>query len=46
MALSWEQLHRVIDDLPADKLAALADLIHTLIEEDDEPVGAELVKPV
>ncbi len=46
VALSWEQLHRVIDDLPADKLAALADLIHTLIEEDDEPVGAALVKPV
>ncbi|PSR22727.1 MAG: hypothetical protein C7B45_05890 [Sulfobacillus acidophilus] len=29
------------DDLPTDKLAALADLIHTLIDEDDEPVGAE-----
>ena len=41
VALSREQLHRVIDDLPADKLPALADLIHTLIDEDDEPVGAE-----
>ena len=41
MALSREQLHRVIDDLPADKLPALADLINTLIDEDDEPVGAE-----
>ena len=40
-ALFREQLHRVIDDLPADKLPALADLIHTLIDEDDEPVGAE-----
>ena len=43
VALSREQLHRVIDDLPADKLPALADLIHTLIDEDDEPVGAEEV---
>lgn len=41
MALSREQLHRVIDNLPADRLPALADLIHTLIDEDDEPVGAE-----
>ena len=41
VALSREQLHRVIDDLPADKLPALADLISTLIDEDDEPVGAE-----
>ena len=41
MALSREQLHRVIDDLPANKLPALADLINTLIDEDDEPVGAE-----
>ncbi len=41
MALSREQLHRVVDDLPADKLSALADLINTLIDEDDEPVGAE-----
>lgn len=41
MALSREQLHRVIDDLPADKLPALADLVHTLIDQDDKPVGAE-----
>ncbi len=41
MAVSREQLHRVIDDLPADKLPALADLIHRLIDEDDEPVGRE-----
>lgn len=41
VALSREQLHRMIDDLPADKLPGLADLLHTLIDEDDEPVGAE-----
>ena len=29
------------DDLPTDKLSALADLIHTLIDEDDELVGAQ-----
>ncbi len=41
MALSREQLHRVVDNLPADKLPALAELLHALIEEDDETVGAE-----
>ncbi|MCY0900469.1 MAG: hypothetical protein OWU33_16365 [Firmicutes bacterium] len=41
VTLSREQLHRVIDDLPADKLPALADLISKLIDEDDEPVSAE-----
>lgn len=41
MAVSREQLHRVIDDLPADKLPALADLISQLIDEDDELVSAE-----
>jgi hypothetical protein len=30
-----------MDDLPADRSPALADLISTLIDEDDEPVGAE-----
>ncbi len=40
-AVSREQLHRVVDDLPADKLPALAELIRRLIEEDDEPVGRE-----
>lgn len=39
MALSREQLHRVIDHLPTDKLPALADLIDKLIDEDDEPVA-------
>ncbi len=39
MAVSREQLHRVIDDLPVDKLPALAELIRQLIDEDDEPVG-------
>lgn len=39
MALSREQLHRVIDHLPSDKLPALADLIDKLIDEDDEPVS-------
>ena len=38
MALSREQLHRVSDHLPAEKLPALADLIEKLIDEDDEPV--------
>lgn len=38
MALSREQLHRVIDHLPAEKLPAVADLIEKLIDEDDEPV--------
>ncbi|MCY0877416.1 MAG: hypothetical protein OWU84_00500 [Firmicutes bacterium] len=41
VTLSREQLHRVIDDLPADKLPTLADLISKLIDEDDEPVSAE-----
>ena len=41
VALLRDQLHRVIDDLPADKLPALADLICTIIEEDDEPVSAK-----
>lgn len=40
MALSREQLHRVIDGLPADKLPVLAALIAKLIDEDDEPVSA------
>lgn len=39
--LSREQLHRLIDDLPADKLPALAGLISKLIDEDDEPASAE-----
>jgi hypothetical protein len=39
MALSREQLHRVIDHLPENKLPALADLIDKLIEDDDEPVS-------
>ena len=39
MALSREQLHRVIDHLPVEKLPALADLIDKLIENDDEPVS-------
>ena len=43
VALSGERLHRVMDDLPADKLPALADLIHTLMDEDDEPVHAEML---
>jgi hypothetical protein len=41
VALSREQLLRVIDDLSADKLPDLADLIDTLIDGDDEPVGVE-----
>jgi len=41
VALSREQFHRLIDDLPADKLPALEDLISKLIDEDDEPVSAE-----
>ena len=41
VALLRDQLHRVIGDLPADKLLALADLIRTIIEEDDEPVSAK-----
>jgi hypothetical protein len=41
VALSREQRHRIIDNVPADKLPALADLINTLVDEDDEPVGAE-----
>ena len=45
MALSREQLHRVIDHLPEEKLPALADLIDKLIDEDDEPVSdAEIVE--
>ncbi|WP_258112193.1 hypothetical protein [Alicyclobacillus sp. SP_1] len=39
MALSREQLHRVIDHLPENKLPALADLIDKLIEDDDEPLS-------
>lgn len=39
MALSREQLHRVIDHLPENKLPALADLIDKLIDDDDEPVS-------
>ena len=39
MALSREQLHRVIDHLPEEKLPALADLIDKLIDEDDELVS-------
>ncbi|MCY0870935.1 MAG: hypothetical protein OWT27_10195 [Firmicutes bacterium] len=39
MALSREQLHRVIDHLPENKLPALTDLIDKLIEDDDEPVS-------
>ncbi|MCI0184388.1 hypothetical protein [Sulfoacidibacillus ferrooxidans] len=39
MALSREQLHRVIDLLPENKLPALADLIDKLIDDDDEPVS-------
>ena len=34
-------MHRVIDNLPADKLPTLADLINALIDEGDELVGAE-----
>ena len=45
MALSREQLHRVIDHLPEEKLPALADLIDKLIDEDDERVSdAEIVE--
>lgn len=36
MSVSCEQLHRVIDDLSAGKLPALADLILRLTDEDDE----------
>ncbi len=43
VALSQERLHRVMDDLPTDKLPALADLIHTLMDEDDEPLDAEML---
>ena len=39
MALSREQLHRVIDHLPAEELPTLADLIEKFIYEDDEPVA-------
>jgi hypothetical protein len=38
VALSREQLHRVIDHLSPEKLPVLADLIEKLIDEDDEPV--------
>ena len=31
----------LIDDLPAHKLPALAELIRRLIDEDDEPVGSD-----
>lgn len=41
MALSREQLHRMMDNLPADQFAALADLIHIWIDEEDEPVLAQ-----
>ncbi len=43
VALSGERLHRVMDDLPADKLPALADRIHTLMDEDDEPVDVKML---
>ena len=39
MALSRQQLHRVIDHLPENKLPALADLIDKLIDEDEESVS-------
>ena len=39
LGVSREQFHRLIDDLPSDKLPSLADLIRVLIEEDDEPVS-------
>lgn len=41
MALSREQLHRVIDHLPPEKLPALAELIDKLVDEDDEPITDE-----
>jgi hypothetical protein len=40
-AVSREQLHRMVDDLPVDKLPALAELIRQLIDEDDKPAGRE-----
>lgn len=41
VGVSREQFHRLIDDLPADKLPSVAELIGILVEEDDEPVSAE-----
>ena len=41
MAMSKEQLHRLIDCLPPEKLPALADVLDKLIEEDDELVTDE-----
>lgn len=41
MGMSREQLHRLIDQLPPDKLPALADVLDKLIEEDDELVTDE-----
>jgi len=41
MALSREQLHRIIDHLPPEKLPALAELIDKLVDEDDEPITDE-----
>ena len=46
MALSREQLHRVIDHLPAEKLPALADLIEKLIDEEDEPVTTQSLRNI
>lgn len=39
--MSREQLHRIIDHLPPDKLPALEDLLDKLIDEDDELITDE-----
>ena len=41
MAVTREPWHRAIDDVHADKLPALAEVIRRLMDEDDEPVGRE-----
>ncbi len=39
--VSREQLHRIIDHLPSDKLPALEELLDKLINEDDELISDE-----
>lgn len=41
VGVSREQFHRLIDDLPAEKLPSVAKLIRILVDEDDEPISAE-----
>lgn len=41
MAMSREQLHRLIDHLPPEKLPTLEELLDKLINEDDELITDE-----